>query len=110
MIGFSAAAIVRTIEDIEQLVRRNPFKNVKLTPHSVPHVTFLKDDPGKNLKSKYPITETGYMILGVYDRIVPSVVDLSGGKTTDLMKLLEKEFGKGITTRNWKTMGRILKG
>jgi hypothetical protein len=35
------------------------------------------------------------------------VLDLSG-TTPDLMKVLDKEFGKGNTTRNWKTIERIL--
>ena len=36
------------------------------------------------------------------------VVDLSSGaRTPELMKLLEKEFGKNITTRTWNTLQRI---
>jgi hypothetical protein len=38
-----------------------------------------------------------------------SVIDLSGSSTPDLMKVLDKEFGKNNTTRSWKTTERILK-
>jgi hypothetical protein len=37
-----------------------------------------------------------------------SVIDLTGSKTPDLMVWLEKQFGKQITMRTWKTVGRIL--
>ena len=30
------------------------------------------------------------------------------GRTPDLMLWLEKQFGKKITTRTWKTVGKIL--
>jgi hypothetical protein len=30
-------------------------------------------------------------------------------RTVDLMKILEKEYGKQVTTRNWNTILRILK-
>lgn len=33
---------------------------------------------------------------GIFDGVVCSVVDLSSVKTPDLMRVLEKEFGKGI--------------
>jgi len=34
----------------------------------------------------------------------------SGAATLDMMAFVEKEFGKNITTRNWNTVGKILKG
>jgi hypothetical protein len=49
------------------------------------------------------------MVLGIHDRIICSVVDLTRTKTPDLMRWLEKEFGREITTRTWRTVGRILK-
>jgi hypothetical protein len=44
----------------------------------------------------------------MHGREVCSVVDLTGATTPDLMAWLEKRFGKAITTRTWKTVGRIL--
>ncbi|MGI0020618.1 MAG: hypothetical protein ACREAY_09125 [Nitrososphaera sp.] len=46
----------------------------------------------------------------VPDGEVFSVLTLSPDRrTVDLMKILEIEFGKKITTRNWNTVSRILK-
>ncbi|MBA3630748.1 MAG: hypothetical protein H0W55_13940 [Actinobacteria bacterium] len=45
----------------------------------------------------------------MYDRDIYSVIDLTSTRTPDLMPWLEREFGKEITTRTYKTVGRILK-
>jgi uncharacterized protein (DUF1697 family) len=39
---------------------------------------------------------------------VYSVVDLSkGNRTAKAIAILEKQFGKGITTRNWNTILKL---
>ncbi len=43
------------------------------------------------------------------DRVICSVVDLTGSRTPDLMRWLEKMLGKEITTRTWTTVHRILR-
>jgi acyl carrier protein len=43
----------------------------------------------------------------MYDGAICSVIDLTSAKTPDLMLWLEKQFGKEITTRTWKTVERI---
>ena len=45
----------------------------------------------------------------MYGRDICSVIDLTSAKTPDLMRWMEKEFGKEITTRTFKTVERILR-
>lgn len=106
-IGFKSDVIVLTIDELHKLVLLNPFKTIKITPHTRPYVTFIKEEPKTNLK--FPAKVRSYTILGIFNGVVCSVVDLSDAKTSDLMKVLDKEFGKGITTRSWNTVERILK-
>lgn len=106
-IGFKSDVIVLTIDELHKLVLLNPFKTIKITPHTRPYVTFIKEEPKTNLK--FPAKVRSYTILGIFNGVVCSVVDLSDAKTPDLMKVLDKEFGKGITTRSWNTVERILK-
>jgi hypothetical protein len=47
-------------------------------------------------------------VVGMHGREVCCVVDLSGATTPDLMAWLEKQFGKEITTRTWKTVGKTV--
>jgi uncharacterized protein (DUF1697 family) len=106
-IGFKSDVIVRTIDDLRKLVLLNPFNATEATPQTRPYVTFVKGELEKNIK--FPAREKGYTILGIFNGVVCSFVDLSDAKTPYLMQVLDKEFGKGITTRSWNTVERILK-
>jgi uncharacterized protein (DUF1697 family) len=106
-IGFQSDVIVHTIDNLQELVLYNPFKAVKITPYTRLYVTFIKSELKKNFK--FPIGGKGYTILGLFNGAVCSVVDLLDAKTPSLMQVLDKEFGKDITTRSWNTVEKILK-
>ncbi len=84
---FKSTTIIRSREELEQLVKRNPFKGIEDRKPNYLVVTFFKD------RKKELCT----------------VIDLGEGKTPDFMRGIEKKHGKEITTRTWKTVGRILK-
>lgn len=80
------------------------------------YVTFLPEKSKDYVKIPYLPAQAGespekdFTILRVTDNEVCSVLTLSKErKTTDAMHILEKTFGKNITTRNWNTIIRILK-
>ena len=103
--GVDTIAVIRTREEILDLIDRNPFGQVKVTRTTKPYVTFLKAPPvlRKGLFGK----GTGYTIIAILDTVVFSVVDLSSAKTPALMRDLEAEFGKNITTRSFATVLKI---
>lgn len=103
--GIFTPTITFTQEEIKQLVDLNPFKNVKGSIKTKPNVTFLKGKAAQNMK--LPANGKGYKILKIFDRAICYVIDLSAAKTPDVMRLLEKEFGKNITTRTWNTVTKI---
>ncbi|HVO76008.1 MAG TPA: DUF1697 domain-containing protein [Ignavibacteriaceae bacterium] len=107
-LGFKSSTIIRSDEEIKSLIKKDPFKGIKDTPRSRLNVTFLKNAPDKKHKFPFQPEKRTYKILKMLDQSVFSVIDLSGDKTPDLMSWLEKEFGKEITTRTWKTVQRIL--
>lgn len=104
-LGFKSRTIIRTVEEIEDLIRSNPFKEASLTPQTKPYVTFLAD--GVKPKLKFPVRGQGYTILGNFNNTIYSVVDLTQTKTPDLMKVLDKELGL-VTTRSWNTVEKIV--
>ncbi len=85
-LGFQRSVIIRSKEELEKLVRKNPFSRVEDKKPNYLIVTFLK-----NRK-----------------RELCTVIKLTEGKTPDFMREVEKKYGKEITTRTWKTVGRIL--
>jgi uncharacterized protein YcgI (DUF1989 family) len=86
----------------------NPFGDLEDTPTARLNVTFLKKKQKTDLRFPYVVEDKGYTVVGMHGREVLSVVDLTGATTPDLMAWLERQFGKEITTRTWKTVGRIL--
>ena len=100
--------MLRTGEDIRALIDLAPFKKVKVTPQIRLHVSFLPHNVEHSLKVSQRLKGTPYEILRASYGELCSVVDVTLNQdTTDLMKVLEKEFGKKITTRTWNTVERI---
>ena len=108
-LDLKSTTIICSKGELESLVDKNPFKEKKDTSKSRLNVTFLKENPKIQFEFPYQSENKGFLVLGIQDRAICSIVDLRKGKTPDLMSWLEKEFGKNITTRTWKTIGRILK-
>src|SRR5579859_237738 len=106
--GHEIGILVRSLKELQDLARLNPFKKIEVTPQTRLYVTFLSQKPKKRLKIPHESSGKGFRILRVSDREVCSVVTLSPSwGTTDSMAVLEKEFGKRITTRNWNTITKI---
>ena len=97
--GFKSITIIRSKEQLQQLVDKNPFKGC--TDKSRLNVTFLKN------KSSLKLSSQKGCKLFMHEGEVCSVTELSD-KTPDLMIFLEKQLGKEITTRTWKTVNRVL--
>lgn len=108
-LGFKSTIIIRSKDELELLVRKDPFKGIEDSLKSRLNVTFLKNEPTTEIEFPYHAENKGYTVLDICDRAICSIVDLTRAKTPDLMRWLEKEFGKEITTRTWKTVVRILK-
>jgi len=110
-LGHDVGIQIRSIDEIQKLADRDPFKKIKVTPETRLYVTFLPEKPKSKLKIPYASPEKDFRILEVTNREICSVVDLNLGRgTVEAMSILDKEFGKNITTRNWNTVGKILKG
>ena len=109
--GFAVPTIIRTMEEIEKLMKINPFKDIKVTPETRLYITFRGDMTNKKtIKIPYKDPQFDFHILKVLDGEIISylLVDKDRG-TVDAMGILEKEFGKNITTRNWNTVMKIAK-
>ena len=85
-LGFTSTTIIRSKEEMTSLAKANPFKGVSDTKPNYLVVTFFKN------RTKELCT----------------VINLDAGKTPDFMQKIEKQYGKEITTRTWKTVHRIL--
>jgi len=102
----SFMTIVRPIDELAELLARDPFASYTLPPNAKRNVTFLRAAP--EATPKLPVELRGGKILALEERVgftyyVPNLADPA------FMVLIEKTFGKQVTTRTWETVGRIVK-
>jgi uncharacterized protein (DUF1697 family) len=107
--GYDIGVILRTLDDIREIAGADPFKGITVTPDTRLYVTFLKEKPESALKIPYESPQKDFRILRVTTGEVFSILTLSpNSRSVDAMNVLEKEFGRRITTRNWNTVVKIL--
>lgn len=104
--GRSFLTIVRSIDELSELLERDPFARLPLPPKAKRNVSFFRTAPG--MKAVLPVALKGSSILALEGReaftyYIPGVADPS------FMGAIEKTFGKEVTTRTWETVGRIVK-
>jgi uncharacterized protein (DUF1697 family) len=108
--GWKIGIIIRSQKEIQDIVSKNPFQNSNLTQETRLYVTFVSDTPRSSLKIPYESPEKNFKILQVSNNAIFSILLLSEKyNSTDAMKVLEKEFGKNVTTRNWNTLVKLVK-
>ncbi len=111
--GFPIKTHLRTREDIEKLIAEDPFKKINVTPETRLYITFLVDTPkakSPTFKVPYISPDKNFQILKLTDREIIYVLTVTPDmRSTDVMNILEKEFGKSLTTRNWNTVLKMVK-
>jgi uncharacterized protein (DUF1697 family) len=105
-LGRVFATTVRSIDELAALVASDPYKAFKLAPNSKRVVTMLHAKPKS--RPKLPIELDDARILSlqgteIFSAYVPSP------KGPVFMNLIEKTFGKDLTTRTWDTIGKVVK-
>jgi uncharacterized protein (DUF1697 family) len=105
-LGSAFVAFVRSVESLQAVLKRDPFAGCRSKPGAKRVVTFLKERPTGKLT--LPIELDGARIVSVKEREVFSdyVVNDRGPV---FMTLLQKTFGKDITTRTWQTVEKAAK-
>jgi uncharacterized protein (DUF1697 family) len=103
-LGRSFPVIVRTVEALQAILAADPYAAFRLAPGSKRVVTFLKEAPRSKLS--LPIEIDGARILCVEGgEVFTSYVRSPRGAV--FMALIEKTFGKDVTTRTWETVQKV---
>lgn len=109
-LGYHISVILKKASDIQAIIDQDPFKGIDITKETRLYVTFLQNDIKSDLKLPYSIEKKEFQILDYINGAVFSILTLTkAGRTVDLMKIVEKEYGKNSTTRNWNTVVKISK-
>jgi uncharacterized protein (DUF1697 family) len=105
-LGRSFLAIVRSIEELQALLDRDPFSELRPPANAKRVVTFLPEHakPGSPL----PIERDGATIWSVQGReAFTSYTPTPLGPV--FMAMIKRTFGDAQTTRTWETIGKVVK-
>lgn len=103
-LGDSFLTIVRSMDALQELLESDPYRAFRLAPAAKRVVTFLRERPKARLA--LPIELDGARILSINDREVFSAY-VRHPKGPVFMTLIERTFGKAVTTRTWDTVAKV---
>lgn len=103
-LGSAFPTIVRSIEALRRMLASDPYEEFRLRPGAKRVVTFLRGRPAARLE--LPIERDGARILRIEDGAVFSAY-VPSPRGPVFMALIEKTFGKEVTTRTWDTVRRV---
>jgi len=106
-LGRTFLTIVRSLDQLREILDGDPYARFKLAAGSKRIVTFLLKAP-TGVKLALPIALDGARILGskgaeVFSAYVPSP------RGPVFMTLIEKTFGRDVTTRTWDTVKKVVR-
>lgn len=100
-LGQAFYTIVRPVDELNGMLAADPYAAFELAPEAKRVVTFMRASPTARIVS--PIEFDGARILAVIGREVFSAY-VPGPRGPVFMALIEKTFGKNVTTRTWETV------
>ena len=105
--GFEVPVIIRTKEEIQNIVQENPFLKEKNIEIDKLHVTFLSEIPTKENSSNLPIDNFEPDKFLVKNKEVYVYCPDGYGNTKLNNNYFEKKLKVKATTRNWKTTNKL---
>jgi uncharacterized protein (DUF1697 family) len=102
-LGQAFLSFVRPVDELRELLERDPFRTFRLPARAKRVVTFLRA-PARNVA--VPIERDGARILCV-DGTEAFSAYVPGPRGPVFMALIEKTFGKDVTTRTWDTIRKV---
>jgi uncharacterized protein (DUF1697 family) len=105
-LGRTFLTIVRPIEALRAVLASDPYEGARLPRDAKRVVTFLRDKPAS--KVQLPIQRDGASIVRVVGLEAFSAY-VRSPQGPVFMELIQKTFGKDVTTRTWDTVEKVLR-
>lgn len=105
-LGKTFLTIIRSVDALRALLAADPFAEFRIPAAAKRVVTFLRDKPTKKLA--LPVEFDGAKILCLKGSEIFSVY-VPSPRGAVFMRLIEKTFGRDVTTRTWDTVKKVAK-
>ena len=108
-VGYEVTVVLLTIAELEDILRRNPFRKIKAGDDVMMFVVFLATEPLNKPKLPLQFSTENFEVLAIKNR---AAFILCRRKKNGFFgfpnNFLEKQFGVSATTRNWTTVGKVV--
>lgn len=109
VLGFQSTTILRSQDELEAIVRMEPFGDLEHGKETYLLATFSKHALSIARPLPWRPTDQAFEVVAATESEIFTVADSTASRTPDVMSWLEKQHGKQITSRTWLTIHRILK-
>jgi uncharacterized protein (DUF1697 family) len=103
-LGQAFLTIVRPVDLLREMLASDPYQAFGIHPSAKRIVTFLRDEPRATIE--LPVESDGARLLSLSGRHLFGAY-LPGPKGPVFMTLIERTFGKELTTRTWDTVAKV---
>jgi uncharacterized protein (DUF1697 family) len=106
VLHFDIPVILRTKEELEEIVERNPFEEAGINEKL--YVSLLSRAPSAEAVAKLETYENEIDTFRIQDREVYVLCRENYGKSQFSNNFMEKKLGVSATTRNWATVNKLI--
>jgi uncharacterized protein (DUF1697 family) len=96
--------VVRPVEILREMLAADPYRPFRLQASAKRIVTFLREEPAASVA--LPVELAGARLLALHRKELYSAY-LPSPKGAVYMTLIERTFGKELTTRTWNTVRKV---
>ena len=107
-LGYEVPVCLRTVDELDQIVRLDPFAGVTVTPEVRLAVTYLAEPVATELSVPYHTPDGAYEVIGKTSTELFVVWHLKNGRPGSSYGHLERKLHVPTTTRFWHTTANIL--
>jgi uncharacterized protein (DUF1697 family) len=107
-LGYDVATCLRTADELEAIVARNPFDGITVTPDMRLAVTFFAEPVTNEISLPYLTPDGAYEVMAMSPTELFVVWHLKNGRPGNSYAHLERLFQTPTTTRFWHTTAHIL--
>lgn len=108
-LGFESRTILRSRDELGRMLAAAPFGELVHGKEQYLLATFTQVPIPPGWSPARRPTDVPFEVVGVTEREIFTVADVTARRAPDVMGWLEHELGKGITSRTWLTVQRIVR-
>ena len=107
-LGYEVETMLRTIPEMEAIMKNNPFKKEKLDKTLSQYLTFLHDEPLTELNKTLISSSDDVATFKIKEKEVYTLYKRSSAKHPFSNNFVEKKLKVAATTRNWNVINKVL--